>query len=46
MQEETLLTSPLAGSEYLPVSTYPNFDDNNNNPEGRVILSPSVMFQK
>ena len=34
MQEETLLTSPLPGSGYLPVSIYPNLDDNNNNPEG------------
>ena len=44
MQEETLLTSSSAGSGYLPVSTYPNLDVNN--PEGRVILSPSVMLQK
>ena len=40
MQEETLLTYPSAGSGYLPVSKYPNLDDNNNNnPEGRVILN-------
>ena len=48
MQEETsLLTSPSAGPEYIPVSTYPNLDDDDkNHPEGKVILSPSMMFKK
>ena len=45
MQEETLLTSPLARSGYLPVSTYPNLDDNNNNKLIFLHISKSQVLQ-